>query len=289
MEEGKKLEHNAIVETYAEDMAEVLENNTEGLVKKIIQGEEEHNKEKKELSPESKKNKLFMFIGILLIILAVGILSFFLFDKGVNTVLVEKQFTPLIFTDQSTFLEVANFKKDEIAQTVSSEINTTKVKVGGVEGIYLTENKQIIGLRRFVTLIKSSFAPGDNTLFISDNFLMGAVDNPAPELAGRDFFMLIKMRGTADIFDSLRAWEPNMLNDLHGFLGVNIGSDTNYLLTKSFENSIVENKNARILYDKDSKIILMYIFADDNSVIITSSQNAADEILLRLAAGKATQ
>ena len=94
---------HVVVETYALDMANTIGSDTEGLVKKIIHGEEEHLKEKKELSPESKKNKLFMLIGILLIALAVGILAFFFFDKGADTVPVEKQFTPLVFTDQSTF------------------------------------------------------------------------------------------------------------------------------------------------------------------------------------------
>ena len=40
------------------------------------------------------------------------------------------------------------------------------------EGIYLTENKQIIGLRRFITLIKGNFVPGADPVYVSDNFLM---------------------------------------------------------------------------------------------------------------------
>ena len=34
--EPNKKEHKAVVETYAEDMAQVIENDREGLVKKII-------------------------------------------------------------------------------------------------------------------------------------------------------------------------------------------------------------------------------------------------------------
>jgi len=94
------------------------------------------------------------------------------------------------------------------------------------------------------------------------------------------------VRSATDIFDSLRTWEPNILTDLHGFLGTKIGSDTSYLFTKDFTDSIIENKNARILYDNNNNIILMYIFADDNSVIITDSENAAHEIILRLASAQ---
>jgi hypothetical protein len=290
MEKNEKME-NKIVQTYAEDVAKVIENDTGGLIKKIIHGEEEHEAEKKNLNPESKKNKFFMFISILLLLLALATLSFFFLRKNINTIEVEKQFVPIIFNDQSAYLEVLGFNKDEIAQAVLNEINTTKVKSGGVEGIYLTENKRIIGLRRFISLIKGNFVPGDNTLFINDNFLMGAVlvglKSTSPT-AG-DFFMLLKVRSTADIFDALRAWEGKMLSDLRGFLGINLSSDTKYLFTKDFEDGIVENKNARLLYDKDGKLVVMYIFADDNSVIITNTPNAAHEIMLRLAGSQKKQ
>lgn len=283
---------NTIVETYADDMAKIIENDTQGLVKKIIHGEEEHEIEKINSSPQSKKNKLFMVISFLLIVLAIAILSFFFFKKDSNVVEVKTQFTPIVFTDQSVFLEVAGLKKDEVEQTVFNEINNLKVKVGGVEGIYLTENKQkVVGLREFISLTKSHFVPGDNTLFVNDNFLIGAMltglKSTSPT-AG-DFFILLKVRSTADIFDALRAWEPYLLSDLRGFSGINISGETNYLLTKSFEDGIVENKNARVLYDKDGQIILMYIFADENSVIITTSQPAAHEIMLRLASSEKKQ
>ena len=280
MEKDEKA-HGAIVETYAEDMAGVLENDKEGLVRKIIHGEEKQEEEKEKFSPESKKNKIYMTVGIILVFVALAILFFFLINKKPNTVSVAPQFVPLIFNDQMTYLEISGLKKDEITQAVLNEINATKVKAGGVEGIYLTENKQVIGLRRFIALIKSSFVPASNLLLVNDNFLMGSVD--------KNFFMLIKMRETADIFNSLRIWEPNLFADLHGFLGINNTSDTSYLFTENFVDCIIENKNARCLYDKNNQIVLMYIFADNNSVIITGSLAAADEVMLRLAGSQATQ
>jgi hypothetical protein len=232
-----------------------------------------------------------MIISVFLVLVAVGTLAFFLFRKDNGAVPVEKQFIPIIFNDQTTFLEVSGLKKDDIEQTVLNEVRATKTDVGGVEGIYLTLNKQVVGLRQFIALIKGNFVPGDNALFVNDNFLMGSVltglkaDSPTDG----DFFILLKMRSTADIFDSLHAWEGNMFSDLHGFLGIDINGDTNYLLTKGFEDGIIENKNARILYDNSGKIVLMYIFADDNSVIVTGSQNAVHEIMLRLASGQTKQ
>ncbi len=279
-------------ETYAEDMAKVIENDKEGLVKKIIHGEERHEEEKKNLSPESKKNKLLMFSSVLLIVLSLIILFFFLFLKTeIETVPVEKQFTPIIFNDRSAFLEVSGLKKEEIEQTILNEVNNTKAKVGGIEGIYLTENKQIIGLRRFISLIKNNFVPGDNTLFVQDNFLLGAMLTGLKSTSPQDgdFFILLKVRSTTDIFDALRAWEEKIFSDLYKFFEINLSKETNYLLTKEFQDGIVENKNARILYGQDENIVMMYVFADDNSVIITNSQPAVHEIILRLASSQKKQ
>lgn len=283
---------NKVVKTYAEDMARAIEDDTQGLIKKMIHGEEEKEIEKKNLSPESKKNKVFMLVSIFFLVIALGIVSFLLFIKEeINTVPVEKQFVPIIFNDKSTFFEVFGLKKEEIIQTVFNQADNTSVKIGGIDGIYLTENKQIIGLRRFLSLIKSTFVPGDDKLLVSDNFLMGSyltglkVSSPT---AG-DFFILLKVRSTLDIFNSLRAWEGKMLTDLHGFLGINLSSETNYLFKKDFDDGIIENKNARVLYDEGGRIVLMYIFVDENSVVITNSEPATHEIILRLASSEKKQ
>lgn len=269
---------NKTVHTLAEDMAKAIESGQGGVIKNIIHEQEEREVEKINLSPESQKNKLFMIISIALLFSALAILVFFaFFKKEIFTLQVPPQFIPLIFTDKTEFREVAGLNKDKIAQTVRNEVMATKVKTGGVEGIYLTENKKIIGLRGFIALIKAGLNP-EQIVFADDNFLLGAVNRDAKSL-----FILIKVRSFADIFDGMKAWENKMFYDLHGFFGIDISADTNYLLTKDFEDGVIENKNARILYDKLGNIVFMYIFADDTSVIITNTEEAAREVVLRLA------
>src|SRR3989338_7454246 len=100
------------------------------------------------------------------------------------------------------------------------------------------------------------------------------------------FLFFIKVRSVPDVFDSFRLWEKKMFFDLHELFGMSLSSEVEYLLTKDFEDGIVENKNARILYSQDAKIVMAYIFADDNSVIVTNTENAAHEIMLRLASSR---
>ena len=152
--EKKSEIKSKVVQTYAEDMAKVIEDNKNGLIKKIIYEEEKHETEKINFSPESKKNRLFMLLVFLFILISLATLFFFFFKKDVSVVPIEKQFTPLIFNDKSAFIEVKGLKKDEIIQTVFNGVGKTEVKEGGLEGIYLTEDKKVIGLRRFLAITK---------------------------------------------------------------------------------------------------------------------------------------
>jgi len=286
MEENKSK--NVDVRTYAEDMARTLESGEGGMIKKIIQEQEGVEEQKKELSPESKKNKIFMITSAVLAVLALFTLVLVItFRQKIFTVSVAPQFNPIIFIDQSKPLEIGGLNKDKIAQTVLNEVKTAKIKSGGVEGIYLMNNKRPVLLREFISLIKSSFIPGE-TVFVSDNYLLGVFNKEtvADGGASKSLFFLLKVRSLADVFQSMRDWENKIFYDLHGFWGIDITTDTNYLLTKDFEDGIVENKNARILRDNDGKIVLMYIFADENSIIITNTPQAVHEIILRLASSK---
>jgi hypothetical protein len=290
--ESENKKKNVVVETFAQDMAEVLKDDREGLVKKIIHGVEEEEAAKRNASPVSKQNKRFLATSVAFLVIGFGLLTYFALNQEVKTVPVEDQFIPFIFNDKISYVEVGGFKKDEIAHTVRNTINNTAVKPRGVEGVYPIVNSNFVNMREFFSLFKSTFAPPKEEIIVSDRFMMGIVNVGEAEASGETrpgFFMILKARSVPDIFPAMRAWEPEMFFDLHGFLGYKLSSDTAYLLNKDFTDGLVENKNARFLYDKDDNVVLMYIYADDTSVVITDSEEAVDELVLRLSSGEVTQ
>jgi hypothetical protein len=119
---------------------------------------------------------------------------------------------------------------------------------------------------------------------VEESFRLEDVDSKYPP--EKDVFILIEMNSFADIFNQMRDWENKMFYDLHGFFGVEVYAGTSYLLEKDFEDEIVQNKNARILYDDSGEIIFMYIFVDDNHILFTSSENTAKEIINRINSSK---
>lgn len=277
----KNLKKVGVVETFAEDMAKVIETNEAGMVRQIIHEQEENEAIKRNLSPESSRNKTFMLVGIILIFLTcITIAVLVNFKSKISSVSVAPQFTPLIFTDKTVYKEIAGLSKDQIVQTILNEVQSTDVKSGGVEGIYFTENNQVIGFRRFMSLIQSSLAT-DQIAYINDNFLLGVVNDQS-----KDLFILLKTRSFVDVFPTMKSWENKIFSDLHGLFGIEINPENSFLLTKDFGDGIVDNKNAHVLTDANENTVFEYVFGNDTSVIITTKDEAAKEIVLRLSSAQ---
>ena len=326
---------NIQVETYADDMNKAIGSigmNEGGFVKKIIHEQETNDLKKEEFSPESKKNQVFMLLSFLFILAATVSLVFALVIKWkTSTVSVPTHYAPIVFTDGEQFLEIGGMSKDKISKIVNDEAVATEVKSGGLEAIYLTNNKKVIGIKEFLTDIEAN-VDQNQLAFVEDNFLLGVTNlvnispvqvepildtssvdmtkdvtssvdtvkdvlsstdivNPAvPEtitnVNNKNLFILLKMRSVQDVFTGIHSWEDKMFYDLHGFFGVDITAETKYLLTKDFEDGVVKNKNARILRDKDGKIVLIYVYVNDTSIVLTNSEQTVAEIMTRLAASQ---
>lgn len=285
MEEKEKNQKEITVETFMGDMAKVIEGTNEnGIIKKVIAENEKHKIERERTSPEIRINKIFLTVGIFLIVASLVAVSlvFFLRQK-VSTVEVKTPYISIIFLDKTEFKEISGFRKEEIVQTILNEINTSEFKIGGIEGVYLTVNQKVLGFRDFLNLMEANLDQ-EKITFINDNFLIGATnkEEASSSVPNRNLFFLLKMRSIPDVFEPMRLWENKMFSDLHGFFGLEINAETKYLLTKDFEDGIVQNKNARILRDKDGKILMMYVFAEEDSLIITNTEIAVKEVMLRL-------
>lgn len=488
---------NNNIETYSKDMVKILESNKDGLIQKIIHEEEKREREHKNTSPLSGRNRIFVFIGMFLIVASLSGVFFYFFTKKDSSVEVAPQFTAIIFLDKTQLVEITKLPKGKILESIWDVSQNTKVKTGGIEGLYLIENNKAIEFKRFMTLLESNIGEY-KPAYINENFLVGVANNNAyknlelrykivselsaslesdllemnlarktvllegeplilnnssffktgtaefvdtnarskakttisefldtvdfatskikvlgtysverpsnknPQIAearkkvgleilnevltekysadeiskivieasakgisikdnyseeeikaltpeevtklideaqgiqyfveaktkGRtiltaptqeqkdlelqieelkkeikeiedlkkasknisintkDPFILIKTRSFSDVFPIFRAWENKMFTDLHGFFGISITPETNYLLTKDWQDGIIQNKNARILYDADGTIVFMYVFIDENNVLITNTERATEEIIARIAGSK---
>ena len=269
-----------MVKTYAEDMAHALDNAQGGVIKNIIKEQDQISQEEENLSPDSKKNRLLMvFSGFSIVTALVLIFVMVTYKQRVATVEVQKQYTPIIYTDKTQFIKIDNMNREQIIDSVVSEANALDIKKTGIESIYLTENDQIVTFKRFNELLKTNIPP-EVLGYTNDNFMIGAYNGDK-----KTIFILLQVKSFTDIFPGFKVWEGTMFGDLHSLFGTDINTETKDLLIKDFTDSVVGNKNARVLYDKDNKAVLGYVFANDSSVVVIGDEGAANEVMLRLSTG----
>ena len=269
---------SGVVKTYAEDMASAIDHVEGGMIRQIIQDQEEGQKREENVSPESTKNRMLMLISSVLIISAFVSLFFVFNSRGnVPTVETVKQMKNMIFVEQNKFLEIEGFSKTQIIETIKNEVSDVQLKNGGIEAIYLTENKNVVTFARFMELIKSN-VPVEVTSYTNNNFMIGVYNNNDE----KSLFILMKVKSFTDIFPGMKIWENKMWSDLHDLFDMELNADTKYLLTKNFEDNIINNKNSRALYDTEKNKILEYVFVDETSVIVISNSDAVKEVMSRL-------
>jgi hypothetical protein len=284
--ENPSVNKKAVVETFAGDMAKVLTGNKDGLIRQVIQEEEMKEVQKQNLSPDIKKNKILFQAGLIMTLVSAAIFTFLILRREqIYTVEVQPQFVPLIFTDQTEFINIGGYSRDEVVQAITNKAESAKVKYGGVEGIYLHLNKKVISLHQFMAILKGHLFNAEttrvSTTSVKDDFLLGVVNGET-----KDLFLLIKVKSFADAFSELRNWESKIFADLASIFQLDAGTDLTYLYSANFEDGFIQNKNARILYDENHNMVLMYVFLDDTSVLITNTESAVRESMLRLSSSQ---
>lgn len=269
------------METYSDDMVKTLERNNDGLIKKIIQEQKEKDLEKEKYSIESRKNQVFLLLGLLFFVVSIGVFVFsFLKDK--QDVLIESKLrlNPILFTERTSFIPVDNMDKDKIIEKIRQEKYKISPKSGAIQAIYLTEEQKPVNFEKFISLIKGNVP---NTMFslVQPNFIFGLTS-----LEKKDLFILLKVKSFSDIFPEMMSWENKIFLDLHSFFDVEINALTNELFSKSFDDYIVQNKNARILLDSDGNMVLLYIFIKNDFVLIVNNEDVAREVIDRINSSK---
>jgi hypothetical protein len=64
---------------------------------------------------------------------------------------------------------------------------------------------------------------------------------------------------------------------------INVAGENSYLLSKPFQDSVLKNQDARVLYDNQGQVVMLYLFVNnDDLIIIAKDESAVLEILNRL-------
>lgn len=282
------------IHTYLGDMADAVREN-EGSVIKIALAEQNRkdNEEMFKKAEGTKTQKVLLTIGgIILILVAIGgAYYFYQKNKMVNTpTLTTKNIETFIPYDNQISIDVSNINSSSSLLEKINSLGGTGLEDNSVKSIFLTVPKteivnkkeittqELIASKSFLSLIEST-APNSFVNSLSGAYMLGTYKKDTDPALGT--FLIFETNDYSLTYARMLEWEKTMLNDLFVLFQIDTTNDPE-ILTRPFKDVVIENKDVRILYDKDNNAVLFYLFVDRSKFIITDNEDTLKEILARL-------
>ncbi len=287
-----------IIETYAGDMAQAIGADEGAAIKQVLAEEKKREIEEAATSPRSPQNKLYIMVGIGLVIAALIfiIISVVHSSKPQTVPVTPTQTHAVIYTETNKEINITNLSKEKIAAAILKEKTTAAIAPETVENIFFTktigESAQVLSTAKFFESIESTISPA-LLRSLGSNFMLGVYNledarNSVKTTQNPDkhFFIILPVTSRDSAVYGIGTWETTMLDDLFLLWGIDVSGTHAALFHTEWKDEIVKNLNARTLRDTDGSIILLYTFTNDGSVIITDNADTLEEILNRLRAQK---
>ena len=284
IEDTKKEPKKKWFRTFSTDMAAAARTEKGKKIRKTIEEAKQREEEKKQLASIPKLNLVFVISGVLLVV--IGIVLFYLGAAQRQAIVEEKSVSlpELIFSEVQKEVELTGLSRQKIIETITSSLKNDRLEYDSIENLILTEAtplaKKIISPRRFFDLIESQ-ASATFLSQLGDLFMLGIYARDANHL-----FILLKTPSFEAAAPGLKAWEERIVDDLYELFDIDVSGDKKILFNQLFEDKLVNNKNSRVILDKEENISFMYQFINDQTIIITTSVSVLREVTNRITAGR---
>ena len=268
---------------YSKDMADVLKKQQESgaFMKAAIAKHKEKEEKMKLLALRPKRNVLLMAGSLILLIAGLSLVGFVVLSKKSAVVPgPPSQIPSLIFADTENEIDISDLSKKQIAKAIQDELKKRGREFDTIENVYLTEvipvGKVLVNASRFFSALESK-APQSLVQSLSPQFMIGIHSREKDEL-----FLLFKATHSFNAFEGMVLWEERMFDDLYLLFDIDVSGENEVLFNKRFENTFIQNRDSRVIKNNRDQIVLFYLFIDTQTIIITRSETALEEVLDRL-------
>ena len=288
-EEQKKFDPKdkdiKVLRTYTSDMADAVRENEISVIKIALA--EKEKKEREEVVEKAKGTKLsrvsMIVGGIVLIIIGIFGASYLIKKKNTPVVTVVTKIETFISYDSSSTIDVST-------ATNTNNLNSL-IKNGAskdqsvIDAIFLTrkvgETVQPLLAKNFLSLISTTM-PDSLTRTLSDKYMIGKYSSPSGQTSTTNsgMFFIFETTDYNQAYASMLAWERTMIEDFFVPFGIPRPDDSIY--AKPWNDVIINNKDARVLYSNNGVPLIYYSFVNKNTFVISSSAEALKEIINRI-------
>ncbi len=267
--------------TYQGDVDEALSKNKTS-VSSIVIAEQKRRDETLALPEEKQqtesRNRYFIIIGGILVLIGIGVLLFVYYIQPSNTVTLQQKAKTLIGFSSQKSIPLININRDQLSGTIAKEIQGFKLPPNAV--LYLnTVNASSTAANVGDTLgLLAPRMPSSLPRSFENDYMLGvySFDVNAP-------FIILTTTDYATSYSGMLKWEPDMLSDLGSAFGIT--STT----TSAFIDASVQNKDLRELKNEQGQVVLLYSFIDKNTLVITTRESILTGIVGKYLVTKTTR
>ncbi len=288
-----KSKESKIIRTYMSDMADVVRENKESVIKIALAEKEKIEKEEEFKKAEGTKaqRKFWMIGGIILLIISIAGVYFVHFKKTIkeNTIAQTEKLETFINYEDYSSVNISEFQSTEafIEKIISETKNIETDK--NIKSIFVKKNiieidkkgneikiEKLVDAREFL-----SFWGGNKSstfLFsLKNEFLLGSYLNNG----NIGTFLIFETNDYNTTYSKILEWEETMAIDLKQLFNIKRGDSSDIVFSKEFVDLVLNNKDVRVLYNEKGEEVLFYSFIDKNKLLITDNKTLFQEIINR--------
>ena len=284
--------HPKGLRTFASDMAEAVRVQEGSVIKIAIAESQKKEREAQGAVTETRSNTAFAIFSVLLLVVGVGVFAYAFISSQPKTAVVVAP-NPLnqsiVINDGSVELDVTSRSRQDIAKGIHDlavnnpltegqilNINPTSKATGVVVKPTAPELLKMLGTSMSSSLVHA----------LGDRYMIGSYK----EVNGGKPFIIFTTNTFDYAYSGMLAWEKKMVDDLFVIFDIPITGDNSYLLSKKFGDAIIKNQDIRVLADKDGATLFLYVFVNNNDMIIVAKdEDTIIELLKRMGDLKVSQ
>lgn len=223
-------------------------------------------------------SKAFLLAGgIVLLVAGLAAAGWFFFkkEKSPETSVFEPP-KSLVFSDKRQIITLKSESRLQLINLIQKTLDSAIALNTILDIPILLESpqaKEFLKARRFFEVLEIE-PPSNFTQSLEGNFTLGVF-----YFKKNSPFLILKIRSFDLALAGALDWEKNMARDLKEILSIqNVPATEN-----RFQDKIIKNRDARILYDPDNNPVLIYAFFNKQYLVITVDFDTFEEILRRFA------
>jgi hypothetical protein len=266
---------------------------------------------KAEAKKEFAKNAMTIAVSILLIVLGISaVVGFYFIQKrGAQTIVEGPTERALLSYQTREIIPITGQSANQIVQTLTSLRREKTLPTNDV--LYIAFIDQFedevlpISTTRLFSLLRTQ-APASLLRAMENEFMFGMYS-----IEGNQPFLLVPLSSFENGFDGMLRWEKTMNQDIGQIFSSRTVPITEYIPTSDttstpattttrlvyidseanaeFEDITIRNKDARLLKNSRGDTLILYSFLDQNTLLITSGEEAFQEILNKFLREKLTR